>query len=63
VGVAWCGRRGVCGGEVGAWFDCGWSLLNHGMADIKRLNLGNLNPIYETRGRSDHIFIQETIKT
>ena len=40
-----------------------WSLLNHGMADIKRLNLGNLNPIYETRGRSDHIFLQETIKT
>ena len=27
--------------------DCGWSLLNHGVADIKRLNLGNLNPIYE----------------
>ena len=28
-------------------FDCGWSLLNHGVADTKRLNLGNLNPIYE----------------
>jgi hypothetical protein len=26
---------------------CGWSLLNHGVADTKRLNLGNLNPIYE----------------
>ena len=24
-----------------------WSLLNHGVAEIKRLNLGNLNPIYE----------------
>ena len=23
-----------------------WSLLNHGVAEIKRLNLGNLNPIY-----------------
>ena len=29
------------------FFDCGWSLLNHGVADTKRLNLGNLNPIYE----------------
>jgi hypothetical protein len=28
-------------------FDCGWSLLNHGVANTKRLNLGNLNPIYE----------------
>ena len=29
-------------------FDCGWSLLlNHGVAERKRLNLGNLNPIYE----------------
>ena len=28
-------------------FDCDWSLLNHGVADIKRLNLGNLNPIFE----------------
>ena len=28
-------------------FDCGWSLLNHGVAHTKRLNLGNLNPIYE----------------
>jgi hypothetical protein len=28
-------------------FDCGWPLLNHGLADRKRLNLGNLNPIYE----------------
>ena len=28
-------------------FDCGWSLLNHGVAQRKRLNLGNLNPIYE----------------
>ena len=27
--------------------DCGWSLLNHGVADTKRLNRGNLNPIYE----------------
>ena len=27
--------------------DCGWSLLNHGLADSMRLNLGNLNPIYE----------------
>ena len=26
---------------------CGWTLLNHGVADTKRLNLGNLNPIYE----------------
>jgi hypothetical protein len=28
---------------------CHWSSLNHGVADtmIKRLNLGNLNPIYE----------------
>jgi hypothetical protein len=29
------------------FFDCDWSLLNHGVAYIKRLNLGNLNPIYE----------------
>ena len=28
-------------------FDFCWSLLNHGVAEIKRLNLGNLNPIYE----------------
>ena len=28
-------------------FDCGCALLNHGVADTKRLNLGNLNPIYE----------------
>ena len=28
-------------------FDCGWSLLSHGVAERKRLNLGNLNPIYE----------------
>ena len=26
---------------------CGWSLLNHGAAQRMRLNLGNLNPIYE----------------
>ena len=29
------------------FFDCGWSLLNHGVAQRMRLNLGNLNPIYE----------------
>ena len=28
-------------------FDCGWSLLSHGVAERKRLDLGNLNPIYE----------------
>ena len=28
-------------------FDCSWSLLNHGVAQRMRLNLGNLNPIYE----------------
>ena len=28
-------------------FDCSWSLLNHGVVQRKRLNLGNLNPIYE----------------
>ena len=27
--------------------DCGWSLLNHGVAKRKRCDLGNLNPIYE----------------
>ena len=27
--------------------DCSWSLLNHGVAQRMRLNLGNLNPIYE----------------
>ena len=30
-----------------AFFDCSWSLLNHGVAQRMRLNLGNLNPIYE----------------
>ena len=25
------------------YFDCGWSLLNHGVAEIKRLDLGSLN--------------------
>ena len=29
------------------FFDCGWSLLSHCVAERKRLNLGNLNPIYE----------------
>jgi hypothetical protein len=29
------------------FFVCGWSLLSHGVAERKRLNLGNLNPIYE----------------
>ena len=29
------------------FFDCSWSLLNHGVAQRMRLNLGNLNPIYE----------------
>ena len=29
------------------FFDCGWSLLNHDVAQRKRLNLGDLNPIYE----------------
>ena len=28
-------------------FDCGWSLLSHGVAEGKSLHLGNLNPIYE----------------
>ena len=28
-------------------FDSSWSLLNHGVAQRMRLNLGNLNPIYE----------------
>ena len=28
-------------------FDGSCSLLNHGVAQRKRLNLGNLNPIYE----------------
>ena len=28
-------------------FDCSWSLFNHGVAQRERLNLGNLNPIYE----------------
>jgi hypothetical protein len=28
-------------------FDCDWSLFSHGVAERKRLNLGNLNPIYE----------------
>ena len=27
--------------------DWGWSLLSHGVAERKRLDLGNLNPIYE----------------
>ena len=31
----------------GFFFDCGWSLLNHGVAQRMRLNLGNLHPIYE----------------
>ena len=30
-------------------FDCGWSLLNHGVAEIRRLHLGNLNPIHERK--------------
>ena len=29
------------------FFDCGWYLLNHGVAQRMRLNLGNLNPFYE----------------
>ena len=33
--------------HVSKTIDCGWSLLSHGMAERKRLNLGNLNPIYE----------------
>ena len=33
--------------EEGALFDCSWSLLNHGVAQRMRLNLGNLNPNYE----------------
>ena len=28
-------------------FDCSCSLFNHGVAQRERLNLGNLNPIYE----------------
>ena len=27
--------------------DCSWSLLDQGVAKRMRLNLGNLNPIYE----------------
>ena len=34
-------------GGVALVFDCGWSLLNHGVAQRMRLNLCNLNPIYE----------------
>ena len=30
-----------------SFFDCSWSLLNLGAAQRMRLNLGNLNPIYE----------------
>ena len=44
----------TCRQGAGAWrkvlsrfFVCSWSLLNHGEAQRKRLNLGNLNPIYE----------------
>ena len=29
------------------FFYYGWSLLNHGAAEIKGCDLGNLNPIYE----------------
>ena len=29
------------------FFDCGRSLLSHGVEERKRLNLGNLNPISE----------------
>ena len=43
-------------GEEGGWIeghemqavlgiDCGWSLLSHGMAERRRYDLGNLNPI------------------
>ena len=31
----------------GREIDSGWSLLSHGVAEIKGLDLGNLNPIYE----------------
>ena len=33
--------------QIERFFDCSWSLLNHGVAQTMRLNLGNLNPIYE----------------
>ena len=42
--------RGTGGGGLltrRVFFDYGWYLLNHGVAQRMRLNLGNLNPIYE----------------
>ena len=30
-------------------FGCGWSLLSQGVAERKRLDLGNLSPIYERK--------------
>ena len=51
-GVRWAPGVGANGGmrrglPFPSLFDCGWSLLIHGVADTKRLNLGNPNPIYE----------------
>ena len=42
-----CTRNARSCHRVKAVFDCDWSLSNHGVANIKRMNLGNLNPIYE----------------
>jgi hypothetical protein len=40
-------------------FDCGWSLLSHGVAERKRLNLGNLNPIYKRELPKLHVHQEE----
>ena len=32
---------------ISTGIDCGWSLLNHGVAKRKSLNLGSLDPIYK----------------
>ena len=37
----------LAGPRRGRFFECICSLFNHGVAQRERLNLGNLNPIYE----------------
>jgi hypothetical protein len=42
--------------HVGALsFDCGWSLLSHGAAEIKGVDLGILTPIYERELDEPHV--------
>ena len=44
VQICLCEVICVCTPERYYGFDCGWSLLSQGVAELKKLDLGNLNP-------------------